>query len=220
MPVNVYILFGAPGAGKGTAASVIADGKTIRHVSTGDMLREAVKAGTPEGLEAKSYMERGALVPDAVLVGMLCKLFAASAPGANVILDGYPRNANQAVELERLAEKYGATIKAAIFMDAPRDLLMSRLSGRRVCPSCGKGYHVTNIKPKVEGICDVCGTALITRTDDHPETISRRLDVYEEQTSPLIALYREESKLIRVDGSRDARKIAEEILGIIKGGAS
>jgi len=219
MPVNVYILFGAPGAGKGTAASFVANGKSINHVSTGDMLREAVKAGTPDGIAAKSYMERGALVPDEILVDMLCNLFDTSEPGTNMILDGYPRNENQAVELVRLAGKHGATIKTAIFMDAPRDVLMARLSGRRVCPACGKGYHVVNIKPKKEGVCDVCGTALITRTDDKPETIARRLDVYEEQTSPLIALYKKEGLLTKIDGSRDARQSAEAILNIINGGA-
>lgn len=215
--MQIYVFLGAPGAGKGTAAARIANDADIHHVSTGAMLRDAVKNGTPAGLSAKKYMDKGTLVPDQVLVDMLGELLSTSKKDATIILDGFPRNENQALQLDELAAKHGATVKAAIDIEAPNELLISRLGGRRVCPSCGMGYHVTNMPPKREGVCDKCGTALITRNDDKPETIKKRLEVYAEQTAPLIGLYKKAGKLRTVNGADEADKVAKKIAAIIKG---
>lgn len=215
--MKIFVFLGSPGVGKGTAAARIANGADIQHVSTGAMLRDAVKNGTPAGLSAKNYMDNGALVPDQVLVDMLGELLCSFKEDSTVILDGFPRNEKQALQLDELAAKHGATVEAAIDLEAPNELLISRLSGRRVCPSCGMGYHVTNMPPKEEGICDKCGTALITRNDDKPETITKRLEVYANQTAPLIDLYKKGGKLRTINGADDADKVAKKIAAIIKG---
>ena len=208
---KLIVFLGAPGAGKGTAAAAVAPKIGARHVSTGAMLREALAAGTPAGLEAKSYMESGALVPDAVLCRMIGELLASSADGAMLFLDGFPRNVAQAEALEDLARTSGAEVASALLIDVPREMLLQRLGGRRVCPKCGAGYHVVSLPPKKEGFCDACGEALVTRKDDQPATIAHRLEVYEEATAPVIGWYEKAGKVIRIDGSKAADEVAAAV---------
>ncbi len=215
--MQIFVFLGAPGAGKGTAAAGIAQKTAALHISTGAMLREALKKGTPAGLAAKSYMDKGALVPDQVLVDMIGELLAAADPDSVFLFDGFPRNESQAVQLDKLAEQFNANVKAAICLDVPEATLLKRLGGRRVCPVCGAGYHVESLPPKREGICDVCGVPLATRADDKPETIRHRLEVYGEQTAPLIAWYEKTGKLRRVDGSGEADATVEKVLSAMNG---
>ena len=183
--MDITVLLGAPGAGKGTVAARIAPALNARHVSTGAMLREAVKAGTPAGLSAKAYMDKGELVPDQVLADMIGELLA-QAP----------------------------TVARALSVDVTPETVLERLGGRRTCPKCGEGYHVKSLPPKVEGICDKCGAALVVRDDDKPETIRHRLAVYEEKTAPLAAWYEKAGKLVHVDGTQDADAVARDALAV------
>ena len=197
--MNVVILLGAPGSGKGTLAVEMAKRLDIAHLSTGDLLRGAVKAGTPAGLEAKAYMEAGNLVPDELIARMVGDYIAENAS----LLDGFPRNVAQADILADLLAKNGVTLRCALLLDVPDEIVVRRISGRRVCPACGAGFNVDTLPPKQEGICDACGAALVIRKDDTPETVRHRLAVYAEQTFPLIAYYRERNLLRTVDGSGD-----------------
>ena len=205
---NIVVFLGAPGAGKGTAAAAVAARTGARHVSTGAMLRDAVARGTPAGLEAKSYMEAGGLVPDEVLYRMIAELLAATPDPATLFFDGFPRNEAQAAKLDELAAASGATVSSALLLDVSREALLERLGGRRVCPKCGAGFHVKSLPPKVEGVCDACGAALVTRVDDQPATIARRLEVYESATAPVIGFYEKAGKLRRVDASGTAEQVA------------
>ena len=205
---NIVVFLGAPGAGKGTAAAAVAAKTGARHVSTGAMLRDAVARGTPAGLEAKSHMEAGGLVPDEVLYRMVAELLAATPDPATLFFDGFPRNEAQAAKLDELAAASGATVSSALLLDVSREALLERLGGRRVCPKCGAGYHVKALPPKVEGVCDACGAALVTRVDDQPATIAHRLEVYESATAPVIGFYEKASKLRRVDASGTAEQVA------------
>lgn len=210
--MQVFILLGAPGAGKGTAAVRIAEMTGAKHVSTGAMLREAVKAGTPAGLSAKSYMDKGELVPDCVLIEMIGDLLQSSAADAVLMLDGFPRTIPQAEALEELAAKHGASISKAVNVAVSDAIVQKRLGGRRVCPACGAGFHVDSLPPKKEGVCDVCGAALIIRSDDSPATIANRLLVYAEKTAPLIGWYEKAGKLANADGSGDADSAARNTM--------
>lgn len=201
--MNVVILLGAPGSGKGTLAVEMAKRPDIVHLSTGDLLRGAVKAGTPAGLEAKAYMEAGNLVPDELIARMVGDYIAENASLSTVLLDGFPRNVAQADILAELLAKNGVTLRCALLLDVPDEIVVRRISGRRVCPACGAGFNVDTLPPKQEGICDACGAALVIRKDDTPETVRHRLAVYAEQTFPLIAYYRERNLLRIVDGSGD-----------------
>ena len=201
--MNVVILLGAPGSGKGTLAVEMAKRLDIAHLSTGDLLRGAVKAGTPAGLEAKAYMEAGNLVPDELIARMVGDYIAENASLSTVLLDGFPRNVAQADILADLLAKNGVTLRCALLLDVPDEIVVRRISGRRVCPACGAGFNVDTLPPKQEGICDACGAALVIRKDDTPETVRHRLAVYAEQTFPLIAYYRERNLLRTVDGSGD-----------------
>ena len=201
--MNVVILLGAPGSGKGTLAVEMAKCPDIAHLSTGDLLRGAVKAGTPAGLEAKAYMEAGNLVPDELIARMVGDYIAENASLSTVLLDGFPRNVAQADILADLLAKNGVTLRCALLLDVPDEIVVRRISGRRVCPACGAGFNVDTLPPKQEGICDACGAALVIRKDDTPETVRHRLAVYAEQTFPLIAYYRERNLLRTVDGSGD-----------------
>ena len=201
--MNVVILLGAPGSGKGTLAVEMAKRLDIAHLSTGDLLRGAVKAGTPAGLEAKAYMEAGNLVPDELIARMGGDYIAENASLSTVLLDGFPRNVAQADILADLLAKNGVTLRCALLLDVPDEIVVRRISGRRVCPACGAGFNVDTLPPKQEGICDACGAALVIRKDDTPETVRHRLAVYAEQTFPLIAYYRERNLLRTVDGSGD-----------------
>lgn len=202
--MNIVILLGAPGSGKGTLAAELAKVPGIAHLSTGDLLRGAVKAGTPAGVEAKGYMESGNLVPDALIARMVGDYLEQNAKLSTVLLDGFPRNVPQAEILADLLRKTGVTLRCALLLDVPDDVVVRRISGRRVCPKCGAGFNVDTLPPKQDGICDVCGAELVVRKDDTPETVRHRLEVYAGQTFPLIAYYKERGMLRVVDGSGDA----------------
>ena len=206
--MRIIVFLGAPGAGKGTAAAAVAKKTGARHVSTGAMLRDALARETPAGLEAKSYMESGGLVPDEVLCKMIAELLAETPKDATLFFDGFPRNEAQAAKLEELAAANGAAVSSALLLDVSREALLERLGGRRVCPKCGAGYHVKALPPKVEGVCDACGAALVTRVDDQPATIAHRLEVYESATAPVIGFYEKAGKLHRLDASGTAEEVA------------
>ena len=208
---SIVVFLGAPGAGKGTAAAAVAARTGARHVSTGAMLRDAVARGTPAGLEAKSHMEAGGLVPDEVLYRMVAELLAATPDPATLFFDGFPRNEAQAAKLEELAAANGAAVSSALLLDVSREALLERLGGRRVCPKCGAGYHVKSLPPKVEGVCDACGAALVTRVDDQPATIAHRLEVYESATAPVIGFYEKAGKLRRLDATGTPEDVAEAV---------
>ncbi len=193
------ILLGAPGAGKGTQAEVICNAKGIPAISTGNILREAVKNETPCGLEAKSYMESGALVPDEVVIGILKDRIAQDDCKNGFILDGFPRTVPQAEALDRM----GVNIDKVIEIYVPDEKIAQRLSGRRVCEGCGNSYHIDYKPTKVEGICDACGARVVIRKDDEPATVLDRLAVYHEKTAPLKDFYSAQGKLVTVIGQEE-----------------
>ena len=210
------IMLGAPGAGKGTQAHMIAEKYHLPHVSTGDIFRANIKNGTELGKEAKDYMDRGELVPDEMTVRILLDRVAQEDCKNGYILDGFPRNIPQAEVLEKELEKLGEKIDAAIDMEVPDESIIRRMSGRRACSSCGATYHIVNVPPKKEGICDVCGEALILRDDDKEETVQKRLDVYHEQTQPLIEFYTQKGILKTVDGTQDMMSVFQTITKILE----
>ena len=193
------ILLGAPGAGKGTQAEIVCEKLSIPSISTGNILREAVKNGTQAGLEAKSFMDAGALVPDAVVIAILKDRIAADDCKNGFILDGFPRTVPQAEALDEM----GVEIDRVIEIDVPDEVIESRLGGRRVCESCGASYHVQYKPSKTEGVCDACGGKTVQRKDDHPDTVKERLRVYHEQTEPLIDYYTKAGKLVVVEGQEE-----------------
>ncbi|MCD4813968.1 adenylate kinase [bacterium] len=185
------VFLGAPGAGKGTYAGPLSQEWGIPTISTGDILRANVKQGTDLGQEAKGYMDQGALVPDALVTKMVAGRLDEADAVQGFILDGFPRTIQQAEALDEILENKGSALSAVINIDVPRDVIIQRLTGRRGCPKCKANYNVnTNLKPKQAGICDQCSTELVQRADDNEETISKRLDVYNEQTAPLVDFYR------------------------------
>lgn len=190
------ILLGAPGAGKGTQAAVISERLNIPQISTGNIIREALKSGTAMGLKAKSFMDKGALVPDDVVIGIIKERLEKDDCKGGFILDGFPRTIPQAEALDEM----GVVIDKVIDIEVPDDVIINRLSGRRVCEKCGRPYHIVDLKPKIDGICDVCTGALIQRKDDHIDTVKARLDVYHSQTEPLKDYYAAQGKLTIVEG--------------------
>lgn len=203
--MNIVILLGAPGSGKGTIAGRLAsENSNLKHVSSGDLLRGAVAKGTPAGIEAKNYMEKGSLVPDALIAQMIKDVIAETTGDVTMLLDGFPRNVAQA----EILEKIEAPIKSVVLVDVPDSIIADRIAGRRACPKCKAGYHVKALPPKVEGICDVCGEKLITRKDDNPETVRDRLVVYHRETEPLIAFYEKKGILRKIDGNQGPDKNA------------
>ena len=209
------IMLGAPGAGKGTQAKLIAEKYGIPHVSTGDIFRANLKEGTPLGLEAKKYMDKGALVPDELTVRILLDRVAKDDCANGYVLDGFPRTIPQAEVLESELSKLSDKIDFAIDVNVPDENIVKRMSGRRACTKCGATYHIINIPPKKEGICDNCGSELILRDDDKAETVQKRLNVYHEQTQPLEDFYKEKGVLKVVDGTRDMQVIFDEICSIL-----
>ncbi len=209
--MNAVILLGPPGAGKGTVATLLSREVGARHVSTGDMLREAVKAGTPTGQLARRYMERGELVPDEVILQIVADRIRADGEGA-YLFDGFPRTRTQAEGLDRLLTELGGTVAAAFLLDVRREILIDRLSGRRICRQCGAVYHVRNMPTRQPGICDRCGGPTIQRPDDNEATVANRLDVYQRQTAELIDYYRERGLLHVVDASGAVEKTRDQIL--------
>lgn len=203
--MNIVILLGAPGSGKGTIASrLAAEDNNLKHVSSGDLLRGAVAKGTPAGVEAKGYMEKGALVPDALIAQMIKDVIAETEGDVTMLLDGFPRNVAQA----KILEETGAPIRSAVLVDVPDSIIAGRIAGRRTCPKCKAGYHVVSLPPKVEGICDHCGTALTIRKDDNPDTVNDRLVVYHRETEPLIEFYKAKGLLKTIDGDQGPEKNA------------
>lgn len=194
------ILLGPPGAGKGTQSVVLAREFKIPHISTGDMLREAVKEGVPLGLKAKSYMDKGDLVPDEVVTGLVAERLKKSDAGNGYILDGFPRTLKQAGDLDAALSKSGQGMDMVLYFETSEKTAIERLTGRRVCKKCGFNYHVRNIPPKKEGICDKCGGELYQRPDDKEDTVRNRLKVYEAQTKPLIEYYTGKGVLRKVSG--------------------
>lgn len=195
------VLLGAPGAGKGTQAKKLIEKYGIPHISTGDLLRAAVAAGTPLGKEAKSYMDKGELVPDSVVLGMVGERLRQDDAKKGYILDGFPRNTIQAEALDRMLDSLKMPLDAALSVDVPFDDLMKRLTGRRTCRLCGQMYNVYFNSPKENGKCDKCGGELFQRDDDREETIKKRLEVYNSQTASLIKYYGKKSILKTVPGT-------------------
>ncbi len=211
--MNIVILLGAPGSGKGTVAGQLAASNSgLKHVSSGDLLRGAVAKGTDAGLKAKAFMDAGQLVPDELIARMIADVVKETQGDVTMLLDGFPRNVAQADILAATAKESGATIKSAVLIDVPDALIEERILGRRTCPKCKRGYHVKNLPPKVEGVCDDCGESLVIRKDDNPETVKDRLAVYHAQTEPLIAYYRNAGLLRTVDGVGAIPQIAAAFL--------
>lgn len=209
------IMLGAPGAGKGTQAEMIAEKYHLPHISTGDIFRANIKNGTELGKEAKGYMDQGLLVPDELTVRILLDRVAKEDCKNGYILDGFPRNIPQAEVLDKELAKLGDKIDHAIDMEVPDENIIARMSGRRACTSCGATYHIVNVPPKKEGVCDKCGETLILREDDKEETVKNRLNVYHEQTQPLIEFYEKKGILKKVDGTRDMMDVFREITEIL-----
>ncbi len=209
------IMLGAPGAGKGTQAIMIAEKYGIPHVSTGDIFRANIKNNTPLGQEAKTYMDKGALVPDELTVKILLDRVAKDDCKNGYVLDGFPRTIVQADVLKKALTELNDSIDFAINVDVPDENIVKRMGGRRACVKCGATYHIEHVPPKTEGICDNCGEKLVLRDDDQPETVKKRLAVYHEQTQPLIDYYNKEGVLKNVDGTKDMNDVFADIVSIL-----
>ena len=209
------IMLGAPGAGKGTQAKMIADKYGVPHISTGDIFRANIKNGTELGMEAKKYMDQGLLVPDELTVRILLDRVAQDDCKNGYVLDGFPRTIPQAEVLDSELTKLGDHIDYAINVDVPDENIVKRMSGRRACLTCGATYHIEHVPPKKECICDVCGSELVLRDDDKPETVKNRLNVYHEQTQPLIDFYTEKGVLKTVDGTVPMEEVFAAITAIL-----
>ncbi len=212
------ILLGPPGAGKGTQAKILAKKYNIPQISTGDILRAAIKDQTPMGIRAKSFMDSGALVSDEVVVGIVEERLVQPDCRSGFILDGFPRTAVQADALRNMLHALGKSIDHVISIDLDKEELLERITGRRTCRNCGKGYHIKFDPPRVVGICEECGGELYQRDDDSEETIRKRLDVYEKQTLPLIAYYEKESLLRTVQGKGSIDDIQNSLMRVLEGG--
>ncbi len=206
------ILLGAPGAGKGTQAEVISDRLSIPTISTGNIIREALKTGTEMGLKAKSYMEAGQLVPDEVVIGIIKERLAKDDCSNGFILDGFPRTIPQAEALDNM----GIAIDKVIDIEVTDDAIIKRMSGRRVCEKCGASYHIEYKQPQKDGVCDRCAGALVQRKDDHPDTVKARLEVYHKETEPLKNYYEKQNKLFIVEGKDTVEHTTQHILEAVE----
>lgn len=209
------IMLGAPGAGKGTQAKMIAEKYSVPHISTGDIFRANIKNGTQLGMEAKKYMDQGLLVPDELTVKILLDRVAKDDCKNGYVLDGFPRTIPQAEVLDKALAEINDKIDFAINVDVPDENIIRRMGGRRACLNCGATYHIEHIPPKQEGICDTCGKELVLRDDDKPETVKNRLDVYHQQTQPLIDFYQAKGILKTVDGTVDMKDVFAAITAIL-----
>ncbi|APT15740.1 MULTISPECIES: adenylate kinase [Staphylococcus] len=209
------ILMGLPGAGKGTQASEIVKKFPIPHISTGDMFRKAIKDETDLGKEAKSYMDRGELVPDEVTVGIVKERISEDDAKKGFLLDGFPRTIDQAESLSQIMSELDREIDAVINIEVPEEELMNRLTGRRICEKCGTTYHLVFNPPKVDGICDIDGGKLYQREDDNPETVSNRLSVNVKQSKPILEYYNNKGVLKNIDGSKDIDEVTKDVIDIL-----
>lgn len=207
---------GPPGAGKGTQAEVLVKELHIIHISTGDMFRAAIKEGTEMGKKAKEYMDQGKLVPDEVVVGMVKDRLSQPDCGHGFLLDGFPRTVAQAEALDNTLANLHINLDRVINVEVPREKLMDRLTGRRVCKSCGASFHVIFNPPEQEGVCNACGGELYQRSDDNSETVGNRLDVYESETQPLIEYYQKQGHLLNINGDQEISTVLSDILSALK----
>ncbi len=210
------VMLGAPGAGKGTQAIKIADKYGIPHISTGDIFRANIKGGTELGMKAKSYMDKGELVPDEVTIGMLLDRIGQDDCRNGYVLDGFPRTIPQAESLTKALAEQGEKIDFAIDINVPDEAIVKRMSGRRACPKCGATYHIVYAAPKTENVCDKCGSDLIIRSDDKPETVQDRLNVYHKQTEPLISYYKDADVLREVDGTKELEEVFSDVVAVLE----
>ena len=209
------ILMGPPGAGKGTQAKRILDAYKIPHISTGDMFREEIKSGSDLGKLAKSFIDGGHLVPDEVTISIVKERLSKNDCSMGYLLDGFPRTLVQAEALTKLASDIKRPVNLVINVTASNEVIVDRISGRLVCPNCGASYHVRNLKPKKDGVCDRCDDSLIQRADDNKESLLVRLDNYEKQSKPLIKYYHEKNLLVDVDGLKDPDVLFKDVTRII-----
>lgn len=209
------ILLGPPGAGKGTQADKIVEKYNIPHISTGDIFRDNIKNGTELGKKAQEYMNKGELVPDDLVIEIATDRLLKGDCKNGFLLDGFPRTVYQAEKLDAFLEAHGQKLDKVLDLEVGEDLLMVRLTGRRVCKACGASYHVVNIPPKKEGICDKCGGELIQRPDDNAETAKNRIDVYNEQTRPLVDYYEKAGNLARIDGATPLEETFKDIVAVL-----
>ena len=208
------ILLGPPGAGKGTQAKSISNRYSIPHISTGDIFRKNISENTALGIEAKKYMDNGQLVPDEVTINRVKDRLQDSDCKNGYLLDGFPRTVSQAEALQEFLEGRNESLDCALLIDVPRDFILERMTGRRVCPSCGASYHI-KFNPAKDGKCELCGSEVVQRKDDTAETVAERLDVYENQTQPLIDYYKEKKLLSQVDGTKAINEVFEQICDIL-----
>lgn len=209
------VMLGAPGAGKGTQAALICEKYGIPRISTGDIFRANIKNGTELGKEAKQYIDAGELVPDSLTIRLLLDRVSNDDCKNGYVLDGFPRTIPQADVLTEALAKNGDKVDYAINVDVPDDHIVERMDGRRSCPKCGASYHIKFIRPKKDGICDVCGSELVQREDDKPATVRERLKVYHDQTQPLIRYYEKAGVLNTVDGTKDRDDVFKDIMAIL-----
>ncbi|MED0714165.1 MULTISPECIES: adenylate kinase [Aeribacillus] len=211
------VLMGLPGAGKGTQAEKIVEKYNIPHISTGDMFRAAIKDGTELGLQAKSYMDKGELVPDEVTIGIVRERLGKNDTDKGFLLDGFPRTVAQAEALEQILKELNKEIDYVINIHVDQEILMERLTGRRICKNCGATYHLVFNPPKEEGICDKCGGNLYQRADDNAETVGNRLEVNLKQSKPLLDFYKSKGYLKNIDGQQEINKVFEDICNLLGG---
>jgi len=213
----IVILLGPPGVGKGTQGVLLCESQGFRHVATGDLLRAARREGTELGLKAQAFMDRGELVPDEIIIGMVEELLTGLDPDTGVIFDGFPRTVPQAEALGGVLDRLGRRVDRVLLLQAPDDVLVKRVAGRRSCPGCGSVYNIHFNPPEQEGVCDRCGEGLTHRADDTPETVRNRLDVYRRQTEPLVSFYRDLGVEIRaVDGDQEVDAVQSELVAALR----
>ncbi len=212
----IIVLLGAPGAGKGTLAGALKQQLEVHHISTGDLIRAEIKASTAIGLEIKRYVESGGLVPDEVVTRMIEGAVKSSLrDGKGYMFDGFPRTSAQAADLDKILSQSSLKVDFALYMEASVDVVIQRLTGRRVCRACGALFHVKNMPSKKQGVCDTCGGELYQRADDNEETIKKRMDVYNDSTRPVIDYYKSQGKLKTVNADTGAERVRADLLNIL-----